>query len=384
MLHFPGFEPLDAGQHHSRYARAIMQSGQVWNYRAKVGPLGGDAEAPSFTVQADGPDWRTQSDVHVFDHNGLIRGLRARPQLARLIAGYRSAARVIWYGGMFAYFRHAWRFGLFFVFPFLLVALGFGALLFAALLPVCFGFPAWNLIWSLPVAWLVFSRLFLPLAERLYTLHLFDDWRLAISFALLNDRSTNRRLEACVGAAREALREPADEYLITSHSMGSCMATHVVGALLEKEPAIFEGKSVVFASLGGATLQPALLRPGTVLRRRIGVIASCADIFWLDVQCLTDAINFYGVKVVQVAGFAEKRQAAILRIRFKHMLTPERYRRLKTDFLRMHRQYVLGPDRRATYDFSLMTAGPFPARDFADFAPDRLAPIGADGSIGEG
>jgi hypothetical protein len=114
------------------------------------------------------------------------------------------------------------------------------------------------------------------------------------------------------------------------------------------------------------------------------VIAGCADVFWLDVQCLTDAINFYAVKVVQAVGFAELPQAGILRIRFKHMLTPERYRRLKTDFLRMHRQYVLGPDRRATYDFSLMTAGPFPASDFAGFAPDRLAPIGTDGSIENG
>lgn len=381
VLHFPGFEPLDAEEHRSRYVRAVMQSGQVWNYRAQVGPLGGNADAPSFTVQAAGPDWRTESHVHVFDHNGLITALRARPQLARLAAGYRSAARVVWHGGMFGYFRYAWRFGLFFLFPFLLVALGFAALLFAAVLPVLAGFPAWNLVWSLPAAWLAFSRLFLPAAERLYTLHLFDDWGLAVSFALLNDKATNRRLEACVAAARAALREPADEYLITSHSMGSSMAAHVVGALLEQEPAIFAGKTVTFATLGGAVLQCALLKPATVLRRRAGAIAGCADVFWLDVQCLTDAVNFYAVKVVQAVGFAELRQAGILRIRFKHMLTPERYRRLKTDFLRMHRQYVLGPDRRAPYDFSLMIAGPLSASDFTGFSPDRLAPIAADGSI---
>jgi hypothetical protein len=384
VLHFPGFEPLDAEEHRSRYARAIMQSGQVWNYRAQVAPLGGSADAPSFTVQADGPDWRTESHIHVFDHNGLIAALRARSRLARLAAGYRSAARVVWHAGMLGYFRYAWRFGLFFLFPFLLVALGFAALLFAAVLPVLTGYPAWNLVWSLPAAWLVFFRLFLPATERLHTVHLFDDWGLAVSFALLNDKATNRRLEACIAAARAVFQEPADEYLVTSHSMGSSLAAHVVGALLEQEPAIFAGKTVIFSSLGGAVLQCALLKPAAVLRRRVGAIAGCADVFWLDVQCLTDAINFYGVKVVQAAGFADMRQASILRIRFKHMLSPERYRRIKTDFLRMHRQYVLGPDRRATYDFNLMTAGPFPARDFAGFAPDHLAPIGPDGSIGTG
>jgi hypothetical protein len=57
------------------------------------------------------------------------------------------------------------------------------------------------------------------------------------------------------------LKDEADEDLISSHSMGSTVATHVVGRLLEEDPKIFEGKRVVFATLGGAILQCALLRP---------------------------------------------------------------------------------------------------------------------------
>ncbi|HEY4192518.1 MAG TPA: hypothetical protein VGM46_07710 [Mesorhizobium sp.] len=375
VLHFPGFEPLDAEAHRSRYARSAMQSGQVWNYKVETGPLGGNPLAPAFTVDAAGAGWSTQSHVHILDHNGLIGALGARSPLARLAAGYRSAARVVWHGGMFGFFRHAWRFALFFLFPFLLVALGFAALSFAGTLPVLFGLSAWHLVWSLPVAWLLFFKLFLPVAERAYTLHLCDDWELAVALACLDDDAANRRLADCVIAARAALQEPADEYLISSHSMGSSVATHVIGALLQEDPEIFTGKKVVFATLGGAVLQCSLLKPASVLRSRVGAIARSANVFWLDVQCLTDVINFYRVRVVKAAGFPDLPQARILFIRFKHMLTPERYRRLKKDFLRMHRQYVLGPDRRAAFDFTLMTAGPLSARDFADFTADRLAPL---------
>jgi hypothetical protein len=184
-----------------------------------------------------------------------------------------------------------------------------------------------------------------------------------------------------VAAAHAAFQEPADEYLVTSHSMGSSIAAHVIGALMEREPSIFAGKTIIFATLGGAVLQCSLLKPAEVLRRRVGAIARCANVFWLDVQCLTDVINFYRVKVVTAAGFADLPQAHILFIRFKHMLSPDRYRRIKRDFLRMHRQYVLGPDRRASFDFTLMTAGPLPARDFAGFTPDYLPPLGPDGAV---
>ena len=68
-------------------------------------------------------------------------------------------------------------------------------------------------------------------------------------------------------------------------------------------------------------------------------------------------------------------QAAIVFIRFKTMLTDEHYRRIKRDFLRMHRQYVLGPDRRAAFNFTLMTAGPLPAADFAGFTQSKMPAI---------
>lgn len=381
VLHFPGFEPLDAKAHRDRYARSAAQSGEVWSYGVETGPLGGGCAAPSFAVHASGPNWRTESRVHVFDHNELVMALRSRSTLARLAGGYRSALDVALTGGMVGYFRHAWRFGLFFLFPFLLVALGFAALLLAAFLPVLFGWPAWNLAWTLPLALLVFFKAFLPAAEKIHTLHQFDDWVLAVALARMGDAAANARLAECLAAMRAAFAEEADEYLVTSHSMGSSFAVHTLGMLLEKEPHVLAGKRVVFATLGGAVLQCSLLSPAHDLRRRVGTLAACPDIAWLEVQCLTDIINFYRTRVVAAAGFPALPQARIQLIRFKHMLSPERYRRIKRDFLRMHRQYVLGPDRRASFDFTLLSAGPIAAIDFAGFTSERPAPLSADGAL---
>lgn len=375
VLHFPGFEPLDAEAHRQRYERAARQSARTWNFSIRTGALENPRTAPSFAVEAEGEGWETGSRIHVLDHNDLICGLRGRSLIRRIAGGYLNGARVVFHGGASGYFRHAWRFGLFFLFPFLLMAVGIAGCGLIAALPVFAGLGAWHLLWSLPVSLAVFVKVFLPLAERLHTVHLFDDWGLAVSLARLEGPGVEERLAACVAQARAAFAEEADEYLVTSHSMGASMAVHVIGRLLEEDPRFFSGKRVVFATLGSGLLQCALLRPATVLRHRIGLIARCREIFWLDVHCLTDAINFYKVRAVAAAGHADAPQAHILTIRFKAMLAPERYRRIRRQLLRVHRQYVLGSERRSTFDFTLMTAGPLWADAFSAFLAERLPPI---------
>ena len=56
-------------------------------------------------------------------------------------------------------------------------------------------------------------------------------------------------------------------------------------------------------------------------------------------------------------------------IRVKAMISADRYKRIKYDFLRIHRQYVLDCERQSNFDFTLMTAGPLPASRFACTRP---------------
>jgi hypothetical protein len=375
VLHFPGFEPLDAAAHRARYGRSAKQSASAWNYSADLGELEDFGAAPYFDVQTRGEAWETHSRIHVLDHNEIVNRLNSRNLVVRLVMGYLAALRVVFGGGLVGYFRHAWRFGLFFIFPFLLVIAGLLISLLFVLLLRDVGLPSWSLLLTVPAALAFFVYLYLPQAERLHTLHLFSDWELAVAMAASNDAGVERWLEACAESARQALDQPADEYVISSHSMGSSAAVHVIGLLLEREPEFFAGKRVVFSTLGSAVLQCALLRSASRLRSRVGLIARCGQIFWTDVHCLTDAIHFYKTRVAAVCGDADAPQATILFIRFKTMLTGEHYRRIKMDFLRVHRQYVLGPDHRASFDFTLMTAGPLSAADFAGFTQSKMPPL---------
>jgi len=373
VLHFPGFEPLDAAAHRARYERSARQSAAVWDYSVTVDELKSFGRAPYFDVTAEAADWRTQSRVHIVDHNDLVAALNGRPFFTRLAQGYLAAARVIVSGGMTGYFRHAWRFGLFFIFPFLLMFVGLLLSLSIAFLPFMLGLAAWSHIGSIALAVAFFVYAFLPQAERLHTLHLFSDWEMAVAVAGLNGIGNEQWLETCAISVRQALDEPGvDEFVISSHSMGSSVAAHVIGLLLQREPEVFRDKRVVFATLGSAILQCALMRSAAVLRSRVGLLARCKEMFWVDVHCLTDAIHFYKTKVVAVCGHADDKQPAILFVRFKKMLTAQHYAKIKRDFLRVHRQYVLGPDVRAFFDFTLMTAGPLPASRFAEFSANNM------------
>ena len=358
VLHFPGFEPLDSSDHHRRYKRSAALSAKTWALDLEVGELHGRGSAPYFDVECQDAGHLTESRVYVFDHFALVDSLAAQPVWKRILLGYLSAARVVLEGGMIGYFRHAWRFGLFFLFPFLLVAAVAAASLLVVALPALLLIEAWNYVWSLALS-LGFLKFVAPrLLAKFHTLHLFADWQLAVGIARQDNPEFDRWIETCLADIRAALKDDADEYVISSHSIGSAVAAHAIGTILAEDPDIFKGKRVVFATLGGAILQIALLRSASALRASIGRIARTPEILWLEVQCLTDCIHFYRSPVVKLAGHADAKQARIAFIRVKRLVSAKRYRKIKLNFLRIHRQYVLGSDCRSNFDFTLMTAGP--------------------------
>jgi hypothetical protein len=381
VIHFPGFEPLDAAAHRGRFERAANQTAEIWNIAVDCDELKPVEGGGVFDVKAAGPGWEMHTGFHIFDLAEHIAQLQARPLLKVLASGYGAFAKVIAHRGTWNYMRHAWRFGLFAIFPFLLMGIGPGMAIFVALLPFLINLNVWNVAWSVPLALIIFNYAFMPLVNRTHTMLLFSDWKCAVDFAILGDQKLDTRLEEMVRGVRLALSQTADEYLITSHSIGGNCAVHVIGQLLEREPELFAGKTIVFASLGSGILQCALLRPAKILRKRVGLIAASPNIFWFDVQCLTDVSHFYKTKVAQLCGHNGQRQPVVSFIRVKTMLTHERYIRIKRDLLRVHRQYVLGNDVRANYDFAFMCAGPLPAETFAALGVGTMPPIAEDGAV---
>lgn len=361
VLHFPGFEPLDAKQHKDRYERSAAQAGRVWGIDWRLGVLSQGAGAARFTVDATHEGTAIRSEIVVFDHNDMISELQASSLPRRLVSGFAAAGAVVAEGGAYRFLRHAWRFGLFFLFPYFFMLMGFGSAVMIAGLPLLGGMSPFWLGVSLPVALLFIGAVFLPLSARLHVLHLFADWRLAVAVAH-NTPMVEAWIDQRAGQVIDIVSaDSSDEVLVTSHSMGASLAISVMARALELRPHLLDGRTVVFVTLGGAALQCGFLSSAKVLRQRVGLLAHHAAIRWIDVQCLTDPIHLYKCNTVALCGHADAPQPRIMTIRFKHALSEERYARNKLNFLRMHRQYVLGPDRRSDFDFTMLTAGPYPA-----------------------
>jgi len=45
-------------------------------------------------------------------------------------------------------------------------------------------------------------------------------------------------------------------------------------------------------------------------------------------------------------------------VRFKEVVSPEYYRRLRLSFFRLHYQFIMSGDRRAPYDYLMLGCGP--------------------------
>jgi hypothetical protein len=383
VFHFAGFEPLDAKAHRQRYQRAASQSAVLWGCNFNVAELQEQGPQKTIAVAASGPGWQTETMLVLFEHNDIIQHLRSHGLMMQILKGYGAFAGIIREGGLTGYFRHAWRFGLFFPFPFLLMAAGIGLSVLMAASPWLLHLPLWAFLLSVPLAAAFFKWVFLPFSDRFHTLHMFANWRLALSIARRNDPLVNDWIEQQVQVARQALENPSDEILITSHSMGSNLCAQVIGRILELEPACLDGKTVIYGTVGGCTLQCALLHSADHMRANVGRIAANPAIQWFEVHCLTDIIHFYKTNVIAICGYPDLPQARLAFIRLRAMLTQERYRRIKWSFLRVHRQYVLGLDRRSPYDFTLLTAGPFPAITFVSYSAENLPPLSERGAIVE-
>lgn len=376
-----GYHPMTAADHFRVFIRELKRFGSVWS----VDTRGLDA-APQPTptgalwrAEAAGPDWRTQATFEILAWDDLARADMQRSWWSHLKGQLNAVADMIASGTLARYFRASRRYGLFFLFTYLLLAAlwilagGLGVAAAFALAPTL-GMAGAGAAGT-AIACACGLLLMRWPGRRLHLKQSLDLAEFSVDFAHGRHPEVDARVFqfarriADVAAAGRADGQ-LDEVVVAGHSLG---AMHVICALaqaLDLDPDFGRTVPVRLLTLGSTTAKFALHPAGERLRQAARKVAAASAIGWLEIQSRDDIVSFYKVNPVTL-GPAEiidrklKRGDYTQRPLVRHaairdMITPATYRRFSLDVMRLHCQCFLAGDKRAHHDFYAYVCGPVP------------------------
>lgn len=359
-----GYDPKDPNEFFARLQRENRRSETLWEAGSVLSPVAvaADGESACRTLETRGPGWQCRTDFTLLVLDRIVLADFARPLPVRLGKYLRAFADFTASGTAFRIFRHAWRFGLYFLFPFAcLVFFGALAVLAGWLAAAHFGTAA-GLVAGL-TAFLVLQRF---LGERWPVNHLMDLWSFSRDFFRGKRPDAEAQMDRFGALIAAAARDGAyDEVLLVGHSTGGLLILDIAGRALDADPAFATraGRTAVL-TLGSTALKAGLHPAAAAFRTRVAKIAADPAIEWAEIQCLTDIINFHRTDPLALMGLGfppAKRDFPLVRsVRMKAMLARKTYRRVRRSFFRVHYQYVSGNTRPYFYDFFLICCGPLP------------------------
>lgn len=370
-LVFPGFEPMPVEAHAARFMREAAKAAPVFDMDLRLGAPkldGGGATTASIDVTATTEGAETATQVVIYGLGDLNRLYAGRNPLARILTGVLALGDFVISGTFLRFVRTSWRYGLFFLYPLVILAAAVLIALAAGhLLPLDAG--------ARPLAQAAALAALLWLASaKMHFLLMMDDWSCARDIAYDRRSELARRIEAVAGDVRRRIAAAeADEVVLAAHSFGAISAVLALGkALAAGAPMPPTGLLTAGSSLLKAGLHPAAFH----LREAVERIVT-GDVAWIDAQSLTDPMNFYGSDPRAALGIAVGRSPTVIRVRFRHQLTAETYRAIKRDLFRVHRQFVYAVEKPSAYAFHAMLLGPEP---FATLAAQGGLAAGTGGA----
>jgi hypothetical protein len=384
FVQMTGYEPVGPQHQHRRFVREMARFQKAWNVQGRVSPpkLAADGSSASWTVETLGPNWHVTTDFHYFRWDDFVAADMARSDWWRFPLGIAALMEFILTGTVVRYFIVAWRYGGFFLYPLVFVLgtmwLAIAATRFAV---IHLGLPHHMLLAPL-LCLAIFAGLRWTLGRMIYIGYALDDWYFARDFVHRARPQVEGRLDRL---ARELVRlardTDADEIVFDGHSLGAPLSLAIVDRALQLDPQLGAGKPLHLVSSGSSLLKVALHPAAGWLREAVGRVANAPAIYWVEYQALVDVINVYKVDPVVALGMAPAGKPIVRIIRIRMMVEEETYRRFHLNFLRIHRQAVMGNERRYFYDYYMLCCGPIALTDRVE-NPDRaVAAFGGDGAL---
>jgi hypothetical protein len=222
-----------------------------------------------------------------------------------------------------------------------------------------------------------------PLGDLWLLVQINNHWPYLLEYARGEPSCFDRPIEAGARRLIEVARAGSvDEIVVVGHSGGGVTAPAVVARALEIDPDVGRrGPPVVLLTPGSLMPGIGLYNGAVKVRAVIERIAVEPSILWIDVQARKDALNFWNFDPVAGIGVdaGERRcNPLIWRVRFRDMLAPEFYNKLRINLFRMHYQFIMANDMRAPYEYLMLMCGPVPVERWARRGPETLAAFDAD------
>ena len=429
FFHASGFDPYDSVAQYRRFVREVARFAATWNVKAQVSAIHRcGVPDGNWTVTTQAPGWQVVTAFELLDWSDIVRGELKRPSARRLAEGLATFAEFISSGTAWRYFTANWRYGMFFLVPFLnvflfaalavLAADYVGTAVAAALASTLSGIAA-----AAAAALLVFAALMRWPGERWRVPEALADWIFAREYMLGRHPKMNARIEAFVAhVVACARRADAEEIVIAGHSLGAMVAVDVLARAFDRDPALGRYGPKLNLLTVGATIPKLALHPrGAWLRESVQRLAAEPSLTWAEYQARDDFISFHKFDPVKLTRLpspspplgarasrplfdrgtpersalpskagetpalpGEGREGGdgpiIRRVQIHQMLSGPTLRRLRFSYMRLHYQFVMANERRAAYDYFMLMCGPAPFRRTVTQPNGPADLYGADGA----
>ncbi len=376
VLYVEGYDPQGPEGYHAIFRRQWRRFLKVWPLTATVGELAIDSDdLAHWDVAASGPNWQVSTRYDFLRQEGMIRANMAEPlwwivpRAVGWIFDYHLSGTMI----RIARASHQYALALLFFQLMLLlwiavgIVAGWGAASAGLRL---LGLPALAAIALGVGIGLAAFVLLRPLAQYFFTVQINSHWPHMLDHACGRPSCFDQAVETGAQRLVEIVRaNEADEVLLIGHSGGGMTAPAIAARALELDPDLGRrGPRVVLLTLGsilpGAALHPRATKAHQIVRR----LATEPSLRWIDAQARKDVLNFWEFDAVDGLGLkldGPRHNPTIWRVRFRDMLDPAFYAKLRRNFFRMHYQFIMANDMRSYYDYFMVVAGPVPVEEWA-------------------
>ena len=374
VFYVAGYDPQGLAGYYRLFRRELERTKKIWPIEVRLTEPESDADgiAGRWTIDTAGPNWSVTTTYDFLRWDDIVVRDMSRPMWIRVPRSVLCFVEYLFNGTLGRLFFANWRFGIFYIYPTF-------CLLLAIAVPALIGGIVASMLEerSLPLAamagvlvalgaYLVTRRL----AARGFAIQFVDLWLWHRDWAHGRREDFLDRVDVFARRIIERSRAAdVDEIVVVGHSAGGTCAIPLIARALEIDPG-FARAGPPLAVFGlGTQLPLAAFHPrSTDVREAIRRVAVEPSLRWVECQTRKDVINFPNFDPLDGVGIrvdGERRNPIVWMVRFRDLLAPELYRRLRWNFFRMHFQFIMANDRRGPYDYFMMMCGPAPAIDWA-------------------